>query len=396
MGDFLGLTGIGTLLIGIGLMLGTSAATIVGWARLSVLGRWAWAARSALFAMSQLVAVMVIALVLNDSLVFYQSWSELVGAHPKPGSPAAAPGLLDSNWRSRLQLNARLGLGTTLSMSIPGLVSGVRTGPAQVFLPPQYGDPLYADRDFPVIELLDGVPGSPYTWTRTLHLASVMDSLIAAGRSIPFVVVMPVQNVDSPRDTECVNVTGGPRVDTYLTYDVRTAVERNLRVSADPHQWAVMGDSTGGYCASDLALQHPHMFGAAVSIAGYNAPARDGTTGDLFGKTPADANLYSPIWLITHRAPPPMQLLLISTRADRTAYHASLQLSAAARPPVYVSTLTLPRGGHNFATFAAELPTAFGWLSHHLSTALAPIPTVDGLSPTQVNPSPPDRRLERQ
>lgn len=394
MGNLVGLTSGGALLLGIVLLLGLSAATIAGWNRLGLLGRWAWPARAALFGGSQLAAVLVTALVLNDAFVFYQSWSELFGLHPKQSRPVAAAGRLDASLDRELKLHARLGLGTTITMDIPGTTSGVRTGPAQVFLPPQYGDPAYADRTFPVVELLDGVPGSPYTWTRTLHLATVMDELISTGRSIPFVIVMPVQNVDSPRDTECVNVTGGPKVDSYLTDDVRIAVERNLRVSTSPSQWAVMGDSTGGYCASDLALQHPNLFGAAVSIAGYNAPAHDGTTGNLFGHDPSTANYYSPIWLVQHRRSGPLRLLLISTKADRTAYHASLQLSAAARPPLSVSTLTLPRGGHNFATFAAELPSAFGWLSHNMATALAPIPTVDGLAPAPA-PAHPGRLAHR-
>ena len=57
-------------------------------------------------------------------------------------------------------------------------------------------------------------------------------------------------------------------------------------------------------------------------------------------------------------------------------------MAAAARPPLQLETLTLPHGGHTFATFAAELPTAFGWLAHHVNEPLAPIPTVDGLSPS--------------
>lgn len=386
---FFGLTSVGTLVFGIVLLLGVSAAAIIFWNRLAGLGQWAWPARVALFGTAQLTAVVVTALALNNAFVFYQSWSELFGAHPKDNRPAAASGLLDSQLADELKLHARQGLGTTTTLDVPGTVSGVRTGPAVVYLPPQYGDPAYADRAFPVIELLDGFPGSPYTWFRTLHLATVMNGLIASGRSVPYVIVAPVQNVDSPRDTECVNVPSGPKVDDYLTYDVRAAVERNLRVSTAPSQWALMGDSTGGYCASDLALQHTGLFGAAVSIMGYNAPAHDGTTGNLWGKDPSQANYYSPLWLVEHRQVGPMKLLLISTKGDRTAYNASVALSAAARPPVNVSTLTLPRGGHNFATFASMLPSAFGWLSHNMATALAPIPTVDGLAPVPAHPSHP-------
>ena len=148
-----------------------------------------------------------------------------------------------------------------------------------------------------------------------------------------------------------------------------------------------MGDSTGGYCAADLALQHPDLFVAAVSIAGYNAPAHDATTRNLFGDQPWLSRLYSPIWLVRHRQLGSLHLLLISTRSDRTAYHASQQMVAAARPPLQLATLTLPSGGHNFRTFAAELPVGFGWLSRYVAAPLTPLPTVEGLMPVSARPS---------
>ncbi|HEU5270939.1 MAG TPA: hypothetical protein VFU36_13525 [Jatrophihabitans sp.] len=36
----------------------------------------------------------------------------------------------------------------------------------------------------------------------------------------------------------------------------------------------------------------------------------------------------------------------------------------------------------------AELPTAFGWLSRYVPAPLAPLPTVDGLSPQPIAPVP--------
>lgn len=386
MTSLFGLTGGGTAVLAVLLMLGLSVALLLSWERLRVLGRWSWAARAGLLGGAQLAAVLVTALLLNNVFVFYQSWSELLGAHPRAAQPSAPAGAIDSRLAATLKANAAAGVGTVTSLVIPGRRSGIRTGPALVYLPPEYGNPGYASRSFPVLELLDGFPGSPATWTRTLHLATVMNELVDSGRVAPFIVVMPVQNVASPHDTECVNVSHGPQVETYLTYDVRAAVTQQLRASQASSQWAVMGDSTGGYCASDLALRHPSLFSAAVSIAGYNAPAHDATTGNLFGSDPARAAAFSPSWLVQHQPGTPVHLLLISTRSDRTSYRSSQQLIALARPPVYLSTLTLPRGGHNFATFAAELPAALGWVSRFVAPPLAPIPTVDGLTPQPVGP----------
>jgi hypothetical protein len=42
--------------------------------------------------------------------------------------------------------------------------------------------------------------------------------------------------------------------------------------------------------------------------------------------------------------------------------------------------ISLARGGHNFAVWRPEGPTAFAWLSTWLTPPLAPVPTIDGHS----------------
>ena len=382
----MGLTGAATLVVALICALAVPVAALAGWRRLGEPGPARWLGRIGLLVGCQLTALLLVGVSLNDAFVFYGSWAELFGKSVRSGQQATPAGGLDSALARVLAMHAGVGVGTVVSMPVPGLRSGVRTGPATVYLPPQYGDPAYARRSFPVVELLSGFPGGPSTWTHTLHLANVLDELIRDGRSAPFIAIVPVQNVASPRDTECVNVVGGPQVETYLSYDVRAAAERSFRVARDGSQWTVLGDSTGGYCAADLALRHPDLFTAAVSIAGYNAPAHDATTRDLFGGQPWLARLYSPIWLVGHRQAGNLHLLLISTKPDRTAYRATRQLAAAARPPLQLATLVLPFGGHNFKTFAAEVPLAFGWLSRYVAAPLAPLPTLDGLLPHQVGP----------
>lgn len=365
-------------------LIGLTAATLALWNRMGRLGPARWAARALLLGTGQLAAVLVTALLINDQFVFYQSWSELFGGQPKQGQQSASPGQLDARLHTELLAHFHAGLGTVLSLPVPGLASGVRTGPAAVYLPPQYGDPAYADRQFPVVELLSGFPGGPASWVHNLQLSAVLTSLINTGRSAPFIAVVPVQNVALPRDTECVNVVRGPQVDSYLSFDVRTAIERSFRASPSGDQWAVMGYSTGGYCAEDLSLRHPGMFSAAVSMAGYNAPAHDPTTGHLFGSQPSLANYFSPTWLLQHRHFSPLHLLLMTTRADRLSMAEASQLAALNRPPLQLSILRLPRGGHNFGTFAAELPIAFSYLSRYVGQPLAPPPALDGQVPHTV------------
>jgi hypothetical protein len=387
------LTGTATAVLAVLVVIAVAVATVALWSRLDRFGPARWPLRLAMIGSCQLSAVLLTALLLNDTFVFYQSWSEVFGLHPTQGRPAAAAGALDASLAGVLAEHALSHQGTTIPFSFAGPSTGIHAGPGYVYLPPQYGDPDYAQRNFPVVELLDGFPGSPSTWVHAMHLSSVLTGLINSGRSAPFIALLPDQNVAYPRDTECVNLPGGLQVDQYLTQDVRADAERAFRVAREASQWTVMGDSVGGYCASDLAIRHPGMFGAAVSIAGYNAPAHDSTTQNLFGADPSLANQFSPLWLVQHRRAPNLHLLLISTRSDHTAYRATQQMIAADRAPLQLATLVLPRGGHNFATFVSELPPAFGWLSRFVSWPLAPLPTVDGLGPVPITP--PQRRAPR-
>ncbi|MEO7288406.1 MAG: alpha/beta hydrolase-fold protein, partial [Jatrophihabitantaceae bacterium] len=378
------LTGAPTVCLAVLALLASSTLLLVGWSQLRRLRWGCWPARLSLLAASQCCAVVLVALLVNDQFAFYQNWAELLGSHPRQGQPAIAEGQQDARLHGLLLANFHAGRGTLVSMPVPGVRSKVHAAPATVYLPPQYGDPAMANRSFPVVELLSGFPGGPASWLRDLHVRQLLDSMIKHGQSAPFIAVIPVQNVASPRDTECVNVLGGPQVDSYLSYDVRTATARAFRASAAGSQWTVLGYSTGGYCAVDLSLRHPGMFSAAVSLAGYNAPAHDRSTGSLFGHRPWLARAFSPIWLVEHGKLAPQHVLLVATKADPVSLYEARQLAGQNRSPVQMSVLALPRGGHNFATFAAELPTGIGWLSRYVATPLAPIPTVDGRSPHQV------------
>src|SRR5919206_202969 len=87
------------------------------------------------------------------------------------------------------------GRGTVVPVEIPGVRSGVRTEPGYAYLPPQYGDPQYAHRSFPVVELLDGYPGGPQSWLQSLMIAQNLDREIDAGRTVPMIAIMPTQTV---------------------------------------------------------------------------------------------------------------------------------------------------------------------------------------------------------
>ena len=138
------------------------------------------------------------------------------------------------------------------------------------------------------------------------------------------------------------------------------------------------------FCATNLAMRHPDIYSAAVSIAGYAKPAHDFQTGDLFAGDTSARNANTPLWRAQHLPPPELALLLLASRPDPGTLRDARALAAAARAPFDVTTIQLASGGHNFEVWRAEEPVAFSWLSRHLAPALAPEPVIDHVEPTSV------------
>ena len=383
------LTGRLTLIVAILLALCLPAVAMFSWNRVgrsatgaAQYGRWIW--RGGVLFASQLSAVILVAVLVNDSGRFYSSWLELLGEHHTLRTTVAMPGSQDAVLRARLASASERGHGIVVPMKIPGTSSGIGDFSALVYLPADYGLPQYAHREFPVVELIAGSPGTPQTWTASLDVAHVLDREIAAGRSIPFIAVMPSQDVAGRRDTQCANVAGGPKVETYLTDDVRATIAHAFRASSQSKAWAIMGYSSGGFCATNLAMRHPNLFGAAASIAGLVRPAHDHQTGELFGHNAALRDQNTPLWRATNLPPPNLCLLLVASAEDVSTVRDAAALAAVARPPLSVTRLSLRHGGHNFEVWRAEEPVAFAWVSAHLVAPLAPAPVIDNTSPVVV------------
>jgi enterochelin esterase-like enzyme len=344
--------------------------------------------RASLLVTCQLLAVLLAGLVLNKSYDFYTSWSELFG---KPslttGTTSLGSHSADGPYTARLRAAFYAGHGTVIPWTIPGTSSGLPPLHALVYLPAAYGDPAAPDVRYPVVELMDGVPGTPETWLGPLHLQGLLDAQIASWHALPFIAVLPTQNVLAPRDTQCLNVAGGPNVDTYLTVDVHRAVDTGFRAASDAASWGIMGYSTGGYCALNLAMRHPDLYSSAVSISGYARPDIGASPGNLLHGDAALTDANTPLWEARHWGHRSLTILAIASRHDGPSYRDTIGLDAAARPPLRISDILLAKGGHNAHLWLSLEPVAFNWLSQHLRPPLAGVSIRSDLLPVQ----PPER-----
>jgi enterochelin esterase-like enzyme len=359
-------------------------ATAVMWSRFR---SWLhWPLRMVMLVACQLTAVALVAAFVNDAGQFYGSWSELLGSGP-PGVSLAhiAAGSEDRRLAKDIRLHSRVGRSLVVSIYVPD-AGAARAQKALVYLPAAYFAPSYADMRFPVVELLEGFPGSPWSWTLGLNVQAILDREIASHRTIPLIAVMPTQNyLPARHDGECINAVHGPQVETTLTVNVRRVIEHDFRVNRDRTAWAVMGYSTGGFCALNISLRHPSMYGSAVSLSGNVHPYIDHTTGHLFGRSLAAEDSNDPVWR-AQKLPPPVSLLLAASRQDVGAWRGALAMAAAVRPPTRVSLLELPRGGHDGAVWRIMEPVAFDWLAHVIPPPIAESVLAEGRAPIPYRP----------
>lgn len=154
-----------------------------------------------------------------------------------------------------------------------------------VYLPPSYG--REPSKRYPLLVYLHGAGGNERRWVTEGRLASVMDSLIAAGAPEAIVAMpdgdngyyttsprlpdVPACEADSvarggePAATYCVP---WPHYDDYIARDIVGHMDRRYRTRASSASRGIGGLSMGGYGAITLALGYPDVFAAAASHSG--------------------------------------------------------------------------------------------------------------------------------
>ena len=297
----------------------------------------------------QALAVALTFVVVNDNFVFYSNWDDLAGR-------ASGPPIL------RTQNLVSPGEGRVEVVNVVGRASGAHL-PILMWLPPQYDQPAFAHTTFPVVMMLPGQPSSPAVTFSHFHFGRQATTAIDDHLVRPFVAVFPPLMVDPPRDTECTNVPGGPNAEAWLDADVRDATLAHARVSGQPKQWAVMGYSTGAFCAVKLLLRHPDHYAAAAGFGGYYQPITDHTTGNLFRGSKIRYDDNSPLWLYGRTGlASGHRILLITGKQDQDSYAETEKMLAATRGDPGVSSLTYPVGGHNYRNYRNAVPDVLRWL----------------------------------
>jgi S-formylglutathione hydrolase FrmB len=353
-------TSIGLQVVTVVCAVAAVAGAAWGWERGR--GRWVWPIRVVTLALCPLTALAAAAVAVNREVDSYSTWDDVFGVkHAANAAPAGAAQPGDTG--------AGEGGGQGGSQVVQITIVGKRSGmslPAFVYLPAGYGSVANRQTRYPVVEALAGFPGSPQTWFNGIGALRILDAEIAAGRMAPTVVVFPVQDATPSRDSECVDAVGGAKFDTYLGLDVPDAIQAQFRVHTDRAGWALVGYSTGGFCAANLALRHPDRYTAMASLSGYFNPITDATTGDLYRGDAKARNENDPLWRLRKLPVPMLSVYLAAASDDRYAMTHLHWFVDAAKPPMRITTGLVPKGGHSKAVWSALGPAVFDWLSAQL------------------------------
>ncbi|MEU4586470.1 alpha/beta hydrolase [Kitasatospora aureofaciens] len=343
--------------------------------------------RIGLLTVVQVSILAVLALSVNNSFGFYTSWDDLL-------NPGGAKRVLTSNENHKggtpvsdqlvqptdegglegvgnLPKGAPEEVGKIESVRVNGKETGF-SDQMFVYLPPEYFDPKFALVRFPVVLALAGFPGTTLNLLKELPLLQTAVELQHSGKMPPTVLVLARPAVVPARDTECVDVPGGPRTETWFVKDVPAALHSAYRLGRSAGSWGLFGYSTGGSCAMRLSMRFPNVYGNAAGLHGDFAVRQDQYTGgDLFNGDKTLTQQHDLDWRLQNLPAPPLNLLVVSTRKEAD-YPQTVQFVeqaaqvSAANPQFKVESLYLDDGGHNFDSWTRELPASLEWLGSHL------------------------------
>ena len=129
----------------------------------------------------------------------------------------------------------------------------------QVYTPPGYSP----DKKYPVLYLLHGIGGDETEWERFAKPDLLLDNLLADGKAVPMIIVMPngrAQKNDRAEGNVFATAPAFAAFEQDLLKDVIPAIESRYSVQADREHRAIAGLSMGGGQSLNFGLAHLDTF----------------------------------------------------------------------------------------------------------------------------------------
>ncbi len=133
------------------------------------------------------------------------------------------------------------------------------TRKANVYTPPGYS----TDKKYPVLYLLHGIGGDENEWVRFATPNALFDNLIADGKAVPMIVVMPNGRAQKNDRAEGNVMASAPAFATFerdLLDDLIPAIEAKYSVDNSREKRAIAGLSMGGGQSFNFGLGNLDTF----------------------------------------------------------------------------------------------------------------------------------------
>ena len=319
--------------------------------------------RSVLLRISTLVLVNLlvitsIGVALNNYGQFYSSWNELLGQKEKAPLIVDSPNIKVSSADLSKGKFTKSG-SVTIRRIVRGDISGI-TAEVYFSLPPSFVKAIRSGlkprNDYPIFTFLSGYPGYETAWIKGMKVVEREDDLVRRGKIPEVISVFPQVNVAGQFDAECMNINGGPQVESWLTNDVVSFTNQWLGLTN--RAWNIVGYSTGGWCATMLSLRHPVQFSTAASIAGYYRPApAKQVTPEGRARLMSEYDIYRTM----RDSKPPVALYVVNSTGDRPSHASTNEFLKEARKYINVTEVVLNGAGHNFNAWKQVVDPILIW-----------------------------------
>lgn len=189
--------------------------------------------------------------------------------------------------KSNLYLEAMAKKGTLSKVWYPSSAFGAERR-MYVYTPYGYGE---SNRKYPVFYLQHGGGGDEDAWTTLGRACQILDNLIAQGKAVPMIVVMPNANPNQLASPDVMPPLAGPSVmqqdrtsDAFhsggnyvkdLMENIIPYVESHYKVIKSKDARALAGLSMGGIYTLYTTARYPDMFGYIGVLSMGFTPDRD-------------------------------------------------------------------------------------------------------------------------
>ncbi len=163
----------------------------------------------------------------------------------------------------------------------------------QVYTPPGYS----ADRKYPVLFLLHGIGGDETEWQRFATPDVLFDNLIADGKAVPMIVVMPngrAQKDDRAGPNAMATAPAFAAFERDLLDDVIPAIQARYSTQANRESRALAGLSMGGGQSLNFGLTHLDTF---AWVGGFSSAPNTRKPADLVPDPASAREQLKLLWL---------------------------------------------------------------------------------------------------